>query len=355
MKSRPRDGMHQCSGLLEETGAPGPGLPAKCAILLATIGRRASFNDVARRLDMPVRTLHRKLREQDTSFRDIMDQLRHELAVKYLRDTGMTIGDIAHALGFSDAANFRHAFRRWSKLSPQAFRRAAGAEIRTIDRAPSKKLKPRSRRAGGASGERLRRPCTARRGMVRAHRRWHASPAARPAVLAPSFRPRAKLQRRTIKEPTMPRAVPELQHFKWITEHDLRFSDMDPIGHVNNGAYTSLMESSRGALLLTEAMSKTGDVRFVLARLDIDFLRELKWPGRVKAATGVVHVGTTSLRLRQGVFTHQGCAAAASAVLVAVDPEGHRPTPISQSARDILQRWRMININGGNWREPNSK
>ena len=153
----------------------------------------------------------------------------------------------------------------------------------------------------------------------------------------------------------MPRAVPELQQFKWITEHDLRFSDMDPIGHVNNGAYTSLMESSRGALLLTDEMLKTGDVRFVLARLEIDYLRELKWPGSVKAATGVVHVGRTSLRLRQGVFTHEGCAAAASAVLVAVDPEGHRPTPISQSGRDILERWRMIGMDGGNWREPNSK
>ena len=45
------------------------------------------------------------------------------VAIKYLRDTELTIEEIADALGFSDAANFRHAFRRWTKGAPQEFRR----------------------------------------------------------------------------------------------------------------------------------------------------------------------------------------------------------------------------------------
>ncbi len=95
--------------------------------LLATIGRHTSFEDVANRLDMPVRTLRRKLREQHTSFRELVDELRAHVAMKYLRDTEMTIEDIAVAIGFSDTANFRHAFRRWTKTSPQDFRRVFGA------------------------------------------------------------------------------------------------------------------------------------------------------------------------------------------------------------------------------------
>jgi AraC-like DNA-binding protein len=61
-----------------------------------------------------VRALRRKLRDEDTSFRDLFDQLRVEVAIKYLRDTQMTIDDIAHAGGFSETSNFRHAFRRWN-------------------------------------------------------------------------------------------------------------------------------------------------------------------------------------------------------------------------------------------------
>ena len=90
--------------------------------LLATLGRHTGLEHVAAHLGVPVRTLRRKLRDEETSFRDLFDQLRAEVAVKYLRDTQMTVDDIAHALGFSETANFRHAFRRWNHSSPQEFR-----------------------------------------------------------------------------------------------------------------------------------------------------------------------------------------------------------------------------------------
>jgi AraC-like DNA-binding protein len=91
--------------------------------LLANLGRRASLELVAGRLGVPARTLRRKLRDEQTSFREIVDQLRAEVAIKYLRDTRMTIDDIAKALGFSETANFRHAFRRWKRTSPLEYRR----------------------------------------------------------------------------------------------------------------------------------------------------------------------------------------------------------------------------------------
>ena len=91
-------------------------------LLLATLGRHMSLEDVAAHFDTRERTLRRKLREEGTSFREILDQLRAEVAIKYLRDTQMTIDDIAYALGFSETANFRHAFRRWKRTSPREFR-----------------------------------------------------------------------------------------------------------------------------------------------------------------------------------------------------------------------------------------
>ena len=94
------------------------------SFLLATLGRNTRLDHVAAHLGVAVRTLRRKLRDEDTSFRDLLDQLRAEVATKYLRDTEMTVDDIAHALGFSETANFRHAFRRWNNASPQEVRRS---------------------------------------------------------------------------------------------------------------------------------------------------------------------------------------------------------------------------------------
>jgi AraC-like DNA-binding protein len=57
-----------------------------------------------------------------------------QLAVKYLRDTDMTGEDIAGAIGFSDAANFRRAFRRWTRESPSEFKQFATDAKPLLDR-----------------------------------------------------------------------------------------------------------------------------------------------------------------------------------------------------------------------------
>ena len=101
-------------------------------VLIARLGRNLTLEDVAAKIEIPERTLRRKLREEGTSFREIADQLRAEVAVKYLRDTEMTIDDIACALGFSETSNFRHAFRRWKRASPRAFRQTPQDERPTV-------------------------------------------------------------------------------------------------------------------------------------------------------------------------------------------------------------------------------
>jgi AraC-like DNA-binding protein len=94
-------------------------------VLLENIANRPDFETVAKRLRTTERTLRRQLRAQQTSFRELVDELRMQIAIKYLRDTDMTGEDIAVAIGFSDAANFRHAFRRWTRESPSEFKHLA--------------------------------------------------------------------------------------------------------------------------------------------------------------------------------------------------------------------------------------
>lgn len=95
-------------------------------ILLVNLARPTSFNAVARHLKMTARTLRRKLREENTSYRELVDQMRMHAAIKYLRETDLTVEDIASSLGFSEAANFRQAFRRWTGGTPNAFRGLPG-------------------------------------------------------------------------------------------------------------------------------------------------------------------------------------------------------------------------------------
>jgi AraC-like DNA-binding protein len=115
-----------CDGLMEEFRLR-IGLVGKVRqILLVNLMRPTRFDDIAEYLSMSARTLRRKLREENTSFRKLVDELRRDMAIKYLRDTDLTIEDVAYTLGFSDAANFRHAFRRWTRATPHQFRDISG-------------------------------------------------------------------------------------------------------------------------------------------------------------------------------------------------------------------------------------
>jgi AraC-like DNA-binding protein len=115
-----------CDRLMDELQL-GAGVAGKVRrVLLTNLIRPRSFGDIARDVNMSERTLRRKLHEGNTSFRKLVDQLRMEMAIKYLRDTSLTVEAISASLGFSDAANFRQAFRRWTKAAPHAFRDISG-------------------------------------------------------------------------------------------------------------------------------------------------------------------------------------------------------------------------------------
>jgi AraC-like DNA-binding protein len=92
------------------------------ALLLRDIANAPTLAAIAKLLDMSDRSLRRQLSEQGISFRGLRDELRMQIALKYLRTTELANEDIALALGFSDAANFRRAFRRWTNKSPSEIR-----------------------------------------------------------------------------------------------------------------------------------------------------------------------------------------------------------------------------------------
>lgn len=91
-------------------------------IIASTPGHSPSMEGVAKQLATTVRTLNRKLHAEGTSFTQILDDVRCNLASEYLRSTSLSIEDISELVGFSEAANFRHAFRRWTGSTPARYR-----------------------------------------------------------------------------------------------------------------------------------------------------------------------------------------------------------------------------------------
>lgn len=97
------------------------------ALRIEMIGGGAMNDRVARTLELHRRTLHRQLRLQGTSFRQVLDEVRYDTARHLLRLTDMPLLQVATALGYADVTAFTRAFRRWSGASPGRFRDVAAA------------------------------------------------------------------------------------------------------------------------------------------------------------------------------------------------------------------------------------
>jgi AraC-like DNA-binding protein len=86
-------------------------------------GREPDLAEVAARLQLPTWTLRRKLAEEGTQFRSILNDTRRDLAMAYIRDTELAFGEIAYLLGFASAEAFQRAFKRWNQQTPGEYRR----------------------------------------------------------------------------------------------------------------------------------------------------------------------------------------------------------------------------------------
>lgn len=81
-----------------------------------------SLNVTARLFNLTPRTLHRHLLSEGTSYKEILEEVRHMLALEHLKSNQVTIQEIAYILGYTDMANFRRAFKRWEAIPPSEYR-----------------------------------------------------------------------------------------------------------------------------------------------------------------------------------------------------------------------------------------
>ena len=110
----------QASRLLSEERARQTALSVRVrGVLAAELADGAPTAErVAQRLKMSPRTLRRRLKDEGTSHQRLLDELRHELALKLLEVEGLGIDEVAQRLGFSESTSFHRAFKRWTGRTP---------------------------------------------------------------------------------------------------------------------------------------------------------------------------------------------------------------------------------------------
>lgn len=86
---------------------------------------QTSEQAVAEALHMSLRSLQRKLKAEGTSYKELLDATRRDLAVQYVRGSRLSINEITYLLGFSEPGNFSRAFKRWTGASPSEYRASA--------------------------------------------------------------------------------------------------------------------------------------------------------------------------------------------------------------------------------------
>ena len=127
------------------------------------------------------------------------------------------------------------------------------------------------------------------------------------------------------------------RHWSPVT---IRFSDQDSLAHINNVALAQYFEVARTAYVYDviklagpEAVAK---VEFILARVVIDFVRELHYPGQVDVGARMIRLGNKSMTSGYGIFRGDDCIATSEAVNVFYDMKTRATMRPPERVREIL-------------------
>jgi acyl-CoA thioester hydrolase len=128
--------------------------------------------------------------------------------------------------------------------------------------------------------------------------------------------------------------------YGFATEEHLRFADVDANGHVNNGAFLQLLENARVSYMRAIVRSGLPRFRVVVGRLEIDFKRQMFFPGRATACARLIEVHQRKCVIGHGLFDGEGqCTAVLKAIMVSLDERTHRSTPFDPAVRAALERY----------------
>lgn len=129
--------------------------------------------------------------------------------------------------------------------------------------------------------------------------------------------------------------------FRHFTPVTIRYSDQDSMGHVNNVSFGAYIEAARTMLIqgFLDRFDHPG-LDFILARVVIDYRRELHYPGTVEVGARLIRLGSKSLTSGYGVFLGDSCIATAESVNVFYDMNTRKsvvpPEDVQATVRQLI-------------------
>jgi len=115
---------HAKSTLLSLTQKKVYGEKVKYLLMRKIPFRAPPVEIIARQLGMSPRTLQLKLRSEGTCYQALLDEMRRDIAINYLRTKELSVGDISYLLGFSEPCSFSRTFKKWTGITPGEFRKS---------------------------------------------------------------------------------------------------------------------------------------------------------------------------------------------------------------------------------------
>jgi acyl-CoA thioester hydrolase len=145
------------------------------------------------------------------------------------------------------------------------------------------------------------------------------------------------LQDSSPKPPRPP--LPRIEDFPVHVTDNVRFADMDRQGHVNNAVYPTYFETGRVERIYDPDHGfQVEGCTTVLARIEIDFLKELRWPGTVEIGTAIAEIRRSSYVFSQAIFSDDACAARARSAMVLIDRATRKARPLPPELVERLNR-----------------
>jgi len=127
------------------------------------------------------------------------------------------------------------------------------------------------------------------------------------------------------------------EDYRWWTEERVRFNDLDLVGHVNNIAYCIYVETGRAGFLGEIGFWVMGAVRAnVIARTEMDYLHEVRFPADLRIGVSVLAMGTRSVTLGIAIFNGEVCVLTARNVIVRFDTSTRSSVPLDDAERAMF-------------------
>ena len=134
----------------------------------------------------------------------------------------------------------------------------------------------------------------------------------------------------------------DVANYPYATSVETRFQDLDPLGHINNVAMAALFENGRVRFnreLLVERKRRVAGERWLIARVEVNYLAEGHFPDPITVTSGIGRIGTSSWDIVSAAYQNGKCIGLCDTTIVKTNADG--ATPIGDEFRAELEGYRF--------------